>query len=222
MHRSLTLALALAACLLALGASAAQADSAHRLFAFKPQTPVVSSSVARTDFVPADSQWSAWLRASRTAEPSATVRVESPTMCLGGVAGCSGGPAQSLGGFALYASSRDSFYFELGHIFDWSILTNGDRGFLARMWGVARWHWWDSEAGISAGAADGAGVEDGLEGMFATLYQACAWGQDTTLTSYGSMVPAALKVDVPSIYTGKFDTCAYIRRIASSTSSQGR
>jgi hypothetical protein len=91
-------------------------------------------------------------------------------------------------------------------LFDDAMLTNGDRGFLARKWGVPHWHWWDTARALAAGS------EDGLEAMFAELYRECAWGHDTRFTSY--TLPEPPGINGPSIGTGSFDICAYLRRIA--------
>jgi hypothetical protein len=155
-----------------------------------------------------DRQWAA---RSQIPMPDATVEITTDSnLCAGGVGGCRTGTGTPAEPFIVYARDRDDFYFEMGGIFDDAMLSNGDRGYLARNWGVPHWHWSDTQAGVAAGAADGVGVEDGLEGMFATIYQDCGWGHNTRNASYGGILPAGLKVNVPSISTGSFDTCAYI------------
>jgi hypothetical protein len=179
-----------------------------------PQRAARFSGKDNTTLMPASPEWQSWIARSQAPTPRATIQIESDAICLGGVPGCSIGPAEGFAGWGVYAHDRDDFYFELGHIFDWSMLTNPDRAFLARKWGVPRWHWSDSERAIEAGATAGVGIEDGVEGIFAAVYQDCAWGHNTVGVSYTELVPLGLHVSVPSIGTGSFDTCAYIQRVA--------
>ena len=46
------------------------------------------------------------------------------------------------------ASDQPGLYFELGHQFDWTYLTNADRGRFARMWGRPHHPWVDSVASV--------------------------------------------------------------------------
>jgi hypothetical protein len=186
---------------LALGAAQAIASAAAPTFVASPGTAVPA-------------EWAGWAARNDAPNPAATIQSVSDALCAGPVPGCSVGPAENYRAWGIYASSRDSLYFELGHIFDWSTLTGPDRRFLARKWGDAGWHWSDSQAAILAGARFGVGVEDGLEGIFAAYYDDCAWGHDTRHTDYSTAIPAGLKVDVPDANSGAFDTCAYLRRIA--------
>src|ERR1700722_2830847 len=95
---------------------------------------------------------------------------------------------------------RQSLYFELGHIYDWTQLSNGDRGYLARNWWLAHHHWWDTVAGLVHGD------EDGLEGMFGAIYQDCAYGRNDK----GDTVALA---DQGWSASPRINTCNYLRRL---------
>jgi hypothetical protein len=72
--------------------------------------------------------------------------------------------------YELAASDRDSFYFELGGIFDDTTLKGWQRAHLARLWGHPHARWWDSPNVVAEGS------EDGLEADFAAVYAQCAEG----------------------------------------------
>lgn len=133
----------------------------------------------------------------------------APSILCDGLYGCS--EQNSDGSFDIYAADRDSLYYELGHIFDWAMLRGYMRRYMSIRWDSKGSHWESSAVAIAAGEAEGVGVEDGLEGMFAMVYNDCAWGNKTTDTSYAESVPDDLHLKTPSIYTGTFDTCKYIR-----------
>lgn len=101
--------------------------------------------------------------------------------------------------------ARDSLYFELGHIFDWTYLTGWDRQYLADHWGDLGQPWDDSLQAILTGQ------EDGLEAIFALVYADCAWGRN----DQGQWLYA---IDNPPLHEATahitIDTCAFIRQIA--------
>lgn len=69
-------------------------------------------------------------------------------------------------------ATRWDFDFELGHQFDWTVLTPADRAVLTPLfeqWG-GRLPWWNSEEALDDHS------EDGLEGLFAGDYADCAEG----------------------------------------------
>jgi hypothetical protein len=202
--------LALAAALLTTPAIASAAPAS---LTFATTAPAQGTSA--TTFVGSPSAlWSSWAARSDAPAPSVTVTIMTNVMCGDdAIASCRETGQPGLPQYGVYASNRDAFYFELGGIFDSAVLTDGDRRFLARKWGAPHWHWSDTQAGIEAGAAQGVGIEDGLEGIFASIYQDCAWGHDTTDASYGELIPTGLHVAVPSVSTGTFDTCAYLRSL---------
>lgn len=148
-----------------------------------------------------------WASESNVGTPDTQITVEPASVCGGPVAGCT--LEFSNGTVGVYASSRDSFYFELGHAFDWTMLTSQDRLLLAGKWQDAGWHWWDDDGPMAAGAEQGYGIEDGLEGLFAGYYQSCAWGQDTRNTDMGSIDYTGAP-DIPQANSDNFDTCAYV------------
>lgn len=158
-----------------------------------------------------------WTANDQAPMPDATITMEpSSAACGFAAAGCSLGYDST--GYQTYAGTRGAFYFEMGHIFDWSMLTNADRRLLAHKWGHPHWRWWDREpldynASIQF-APSGYAVEDGLEAMFATIYARCAWGQRTTDHFYGIMVPTGLGFALPSATTGSFDTCSFVQWVA--------
>ena len=100
---------------------------------------------------------------------------------------------------------RETLYFELGHQFDWHFLTAADRRYLARAWGLAHWHWSDSIAGLEAGA------EDGLEGVFAAVYQDCADGSADGNDNGSSILLWASPA--PPQANPTINDCAYINRL---------
>lgn len=154
-----------------------------------------------------------WANEANIATYPGQVNVALATLCSVGIEGCSAGPLEGYSNWTVYADSRDTLYFELGHIFDWAMLKGYQRRLMSIRWDSAGWHWTDTERGLEVGAQQGVGVEDGLEGLFAMVYQDCAWGHSTVDTSYVESIPDSIKVTMPSIYTGNFNTCAYIRRI---------
>jgi hypothetical protein len=158
-------------------------------------------------------EWDAWERHSHTPAPHVTIAVKDPTLCLGHQLGCSGGKAQGLRGWGMYATSPASFYYELGHIFDWSTLTRSDRRYLARRWGASDHPWADTAAAIKAGAVENVGIEDGLEGTFALIYQDCAQGRSTTHRRYQFPVTGGVHATTPAVHTGRFNTCRYLRSL---------
>ena len=98
------------------------------------------------------------------------------------------------------ASDQPGLYFELGHQFDWTYLTNADRGRFARMWGRPHHPWVDSVASVMSGS------EDGLEGDFAAVYEECAWSAVPDLDiAWGDLPPIDPRHPLAS--------CALIRRI---------
>lgn len=162
---------------------------------------------------PVGGQWQWWVDASKAPSPAVSIAFDPTNMvCQDGAPGCSGGPQMGLPTYELTATDRDSLYFELGHIFDWTVLTDSDRAYLARKWHAAGWHWPDNPAGFAAG------VEDGLEGIFPAMYAMCAEGESTVDLSYGEMSPIGgptSDLALPTIYTGlHFDTCAYLRDLS--------
>lgn len=173
-------------------------------------------------FVPAGPQaslYEKWAAEAHVPTYPGVVTIEPHSFCPA-VEGCS--VELAPGQFGSYADNRDTFYFELGHLFDWGMLKGSQRRMLSREWDSAGWHWADTQAGILAGEAQGVGVEDGLEGMFAMVYQDCAWGHSTTNTGYVESIPDSIHVNMPSIFTGNFNTCAFVRRVSASSRSSNR
>lgn len=100
---------------------------------------------------------------------------------------------------------RNSLYFELGHVFDAAVLTPADRRKIALAFHNGQWHWWDTTAGVAKNG------EDGLEGMFAAVYQDCAWGYNDSNSSMSSFEPHG--VHPPQIEIGA-NPCILIQQIA--------
>lgn len=149
MRRSLTLALSV--CLLAFGSVPAGAQAVTLV---TPQGQPVGGS------------WQRWANAAEVPTVrGALVFTTNPSDCGGGPTadGCSG-EAWTM------ASSRYALYYELGHQFDWHVLTSGDRQRLARIWGVPHARWKDTNWSLTNY------VEDGLEVDFAAVYADCAEG----------------------------------------------
>ena len=67
-------------------------------------------------------------------------------------------------------ATRWDFYMELGHQFDWTILTPNARARFTRLMGGGL-PWWDSATVLDYG------TEDGMEGLFAADYADCAAGR---------------------------------------------
>lgn len=163
---------------------------------------VFSGAASATTFVtpkgaPAGGSWAAW--AAQSAEPTVPGRVQIwPASLCGGAGGCSNyytdvNPHVAI----LHAEGRFTFYFEMGHLFDWELLTWAERGTLSKIWGVYGHPWNDTWAAVQAGR------EDGLEADFAAVYAYCAEGITTGGLQSG---------DAPSILMRS--SCSYIRSVA--------
>lgn len=111
--------------------------------------------------------------------------------------------------------------FELGHQFDWRMLTWRERAYLASHWTISRsgyvnasgqtvlpqpvrrWPWENSRRAVDRGG------EDGLEWAFATIYADCAIGENDQEASLTPFEPAGVigPTVIPHI-----DTCGYLVR----------
>jgi hypothetical protein len=102
-------------------------------------------------------------------------------------------------------AGRRDFYYELGHQFDWQVMNDGDRAYLAREWGDPHAHWLDSIASVNAGS------EDGLEAVFPQIYADCAFG----ISDKGDDMAVGFvgKNYAPPGVTPKINTCAWLTRI---------
>ncbi len=114
----------------------------------------------------------AWANASQVPGVPGRVQMWPASLC-GGWAGCSDWYPAS-GTAIMHAANRSVFYFEMGHLVDWELLTWPERGTLSHVWGVYGSPWNDSAAAIDAGR------EDGLEADFAAVFQACAYDVGTS------------------------------------------
>lgn len=101
--------------------------------------------------------------------------------------------------------NRDSFYYELGHQFDWRYLTGADHRFLAREWGDPGAAWEDSPGSVAHHA------EDGLEAVFPRIYADCAEG----VNDQGSDLETGFINSnyAPPGITPKINTCAWLTRL---------
>jgi hypothetical protein len=70
-------------------------------------------------------------------------------------------------------TTRFGFYFEMGHQFDFAILTDATRAELLAYWGDGGDEWWDGAAGPTG---TNVGEENGAEATFAGAYANCALG----------------------------------------------
>lgn len=133
-----------------------------------------------------------WQAHSRMPLGNETIQIMPRGFCWpGDPAGCSQ-PGK------VYARTRWAFYFELGHQFDWTYLTDPDRQWLAAKWGVSTAAWWDSLASLNRGG------EDGLQGDFASWFQGCALG-------YRQLGVAFRITGGPIVRSGNFNVCNYLR-----------
>jgi hypothetical protein len=106
--------------------------------------------------------------------------------------------------------SRNDLYFELGHQFDWHMLTWHDRYRLARIWRVVGKPWLNSLVALNNG------TEDGLSADFASAYSDCAWGGSD------AMIGGLEVGNAPAIYPrNPYATCALIRSIGASGKTTG-
>lgn len=120
----------------------------------------------------------------------------------GSVLDCLGAAGCSTPGITV-ARDRGTFYFEIGHQDDWANLTGADRRNLAVHW-HSRWHWATSPAALAAGN------EDGLAGIFATYFEACAWGRALRFTSVTLLEHAGPPMAMPSANSGAYSTCGWL------------
>lgn len=136
----------------------------------------------------------AW--ASQAHEPTVLGQVQVwPASLCGGAAGCSEYYTDVQPRIAvIHAADRDIFYFEMGHLFDYEMLTWPERGLLAHVWGVYGHRWNNSFNALQQGQ------EDGLTADFAAVYASCAEGTKVSGLQAG---------EAPSITVR--NTCSLIR-----------
>lgn len=162
-------------------------------------------------------KWQQWIAKSKV--PTYQGQIQFGTLDCGGPAACSTGLQVTRGRYtistgppfqitvtptALAGIDRGNLYFELGHVFDAADLTPPDRRYLARGWGRPRWHWWNTPASLALGG------EDGLEAIFAFIYEDCAMGINDQNASLGLYEPWG--VNAPNVIS-TIDTCARIRAV---------
>jgi hypothetical protein len=121
----------------------------------------------------------------------------------GTVLNCLGAAGCSTPGITI-ARDRGTFYFEMGHQDDWQNLTGPDRRNLALHWHAENEHWADTPAALAVGN------ENGLEGIFATYFEACAWGKALRFTSVTDLQYAGPPMAMPSANSGSYSTCGWI------------
>ena len=109
----------------------------------------------------------------------------STTDCRGALA-CSDGPFSVVmpdGSLLSYPThtavtyvtpwvDRESFYWELGHQFDWNLLSHQQRQAFQTLWRMTNVPWWDTYESVVK-----RNIEDGVEAEFALVYALCATGQ---------------------------------------------
>lgn len=173
--------------------------------ALRPK-PALRQMPILTQFIGAPAQWSLWAAQSQVMMPAAAIRYAPESMCDGNVSGCSDPVPNSDGSWDVYATDEDSFYFEMGHISDWTMLTWPDRGFVAGKLGQAAWHWTDDNSAVQSG------VEDGLEGDYAELFDLCANGLGGPHLTF-SLAVSGTSIMVPTVSTGDWNVCQYINRL---------
>ena len=152
---------------------------------------------------PVGGKWQAWADAARVPTVSGALLFSTdPTSCQG-ASGCSDGPPMYgpvAHTFMAPGATRHALYFELGHQFDWNVLTDADRQYLARVWLVPHANWWDSAESL------GQANEDGLEAAFAGIYADCALGENDQ--------GFAIVAGVGPVVAPQIDTCRFITRVA--------
>lgn len=99
---------------------------------------------------------------------------------------------------------RYEFYYEMGHEYDWTMLTDNERQYLAMKWHTHA-PWLDSQAGLQMGQ------EDGLEGIFPKVFTDCAFGWSTKHQTVQAFPMG------PTIHTGNFNTCTYLQYVTRHT-----
>jgi hypothetical protein len=160
---------------------------------------------------PVHGQWQRWANEAKVPTVRRLVldvsAVDAQNYC-GGADACSmgweGGQARET--IVAPDAGRRDFYYELGHQFDWQILNDGDRSYLAREWGDPHSRWLDSTASVNAGA------EDGLEAVFPQIYADCAFG----ISDKGNDMAIGFvgKNYSPPGVTPKINTCQFLTTIA--------
>ena len=149
----------------------------------------------RPDGQPVGGIWQRWTNDAKIPTIDGRTILMDASICQGAL-GCSEYyPADRTA--ILHATNRQTLYFELGHLFDYEVLTWHDRGVLSLTWGTHGDPWNNSFSALQQGR------EDGLTADFAAAYQACALGEN-----FGGLASG----DAPVIQT--HDTCTLIRRFA--------
>ena len=151
---------------------------------------------------PVGSQVQRWIDHSQIPTARALVIYEPISQLCGGFQtdGCS----MNLFGTApnrLAASDSDAMYAELGHIFDWTTLTDAARMRFRQIWHVPSTTRWENST-----SAFLRGHEDGLTGDFSAAYALCAEGAGGFVNLQAS--------DAPIIHETSGATCRLIRATA--------
>jgi hypothetical protein len=122
---------------------------------------VLPASAAAQTTVSTPGPWQEWVATARVPTPPVTLEVVVGENCLGGL-GCTEGDLIELSPLA--ADNRGVFLHELGHVFDLTVLTPGERERFAAILGPQRrsMPWWSGEDGWSMGE------------WFAEAYRQCA------------------------------------------------
>jgi hypothetical protein len=173
---------------------------------------------------PVGGAWQKWVDESQVATPPGEVILDvttgPPSECGSGAQACSTGyaPGQPQETWIedRSSASQDAYnlYFELGHHFDWTVLTPKERLYLAAGWGQASWPWDDSSAGLQTGN------EDGLEGDFAALYAQCAQYGITGNGAIAQFSPLAASSTPDPLAISHIATCSYIDRLGGWSASR--
>lgn len=201
--------------LLALPTSAA-ARSVGAQLVISPREGVVAYHqtpphfVDWNDDVNVTNRYAQWASQAALPTPQVTITALPPgtPVCATDADGCRGqfpsGTSPLSDQWFLYANDRSALYFELGGI-SATYLTGGERAYLARRWGVPHWHWVDTQRGLNVG------VEDGLEVVFASIYQDCALSHNTENVEYAYTMVTGLGLRTPDVVTpAHFDNCAWL------------
>lgn len=103
-------------------------------------------------------------------------------------------------------ATRYDYYYELGHQFDWLHMTAAERLTMAWYMNRPAQRWGDSTASIAAGD------EDGLEGVFPSVFAECALGQPAGHMSWSLQFNS--HTGVAFVVAPKPGVCVYLKEIA--------
>jgi len=192
------------------------AVASGRVVSMRNPTAVRLPVFVNPDGTPARGPWLRWTAEADTPVPAVTITIEPAGYCPAGISGCTRGPQPDAPAgapgiaatYQLYADSRATFYYELGHVEDWVALTDPDRAYLARSWQSSA-DWWDNSTATAAGLSQGVAVETGLEGVFPYAYELCAEGVPTIEQTFAPAIPGTM----PTVHTGRFNTCRWLRSL---------